>query len=210
MERQKAIQILAEAGRTAEVVEIIESHHRDASSAYAHIADDPDITEDAKRRREAAHYVRVMESVTRELSDLASRVRLVDHDDAGNIFGVKGLDGDPASLAISRRDAADRVAACESGEEVRELLERATRQGDEVLARACVENAVAKRDAKTANQYLETRPEHEEGLQRLWDQGPSNSGADFRVTMAISGLRPARLQGIPSYEIERLAQPVSR
>lgn len=205
MERQEAIKILTQAGRSGEAVEVMEKHHRSAEAAYRAIQVDPDLNDEAKQSRQADHYLGLMETVGRELTGLASRVQAVDHDDAAQIFGVKGLDGDPASLAISRRDAADRVAASGSVQEKRELLARATRSGDEVLARAVVEWAVQARDSKTANQYLETRPHHEAGLQRLWDARES-VGTDLRVTLALSGLRPDQLSHLHSHDLERLAR----
>jgi hypothetical protein len=205
VERQEAIKILTQAGRSDAAVEIMEKHHRGAEATYRAIQDDPDLNDEAKQSRQASHYLGVMETVGRQLTDMASRVRSVDHDDAGEIFGVKGLDGDPASLAISRRDAADRVASSGSVQEKRDLLARATRSGDEVLARAVVEWAVQARDSKTVNQYLETRPHHDEGLKRLWDAQRSG-GTDLRVTLAVAGLRPHQLRHLQPHEVERLAR----
>jgi hypothetical protein len=211
MDRTEATKLLAQAGRAGEAVEILQSKKRQYEGAYEAIQSNPDLTDTAKQSRQAAQYLSAMADVEKALVSQASRVQLVDHDDASNIFGTKGLDGDPASLAISRRDAADRVAACQNWDERRELLARATRSGDEVLARAVVEHAVTHQDAKTANQYLETRPQHEAGLKRLWEiEAGGDSQAQFAISLAIHGLRPAALSGLASLDIERLANPVPR
>ncbi|WP_156364650.1 hypothetical protein [Aeromicrobium sp. Leaf245] len=210
MDREQATKILTEAGREHEVVEILEGMHDRTSAAYKSIEDDPDLNDEAKQRRQATYYLGVMDEVNEKLSDLASRVTVVDHDDASTIFGVKDLDGDPASLAISRRDAGDRVDASDSVEDKRNLLDRALRSGDEVLARAVLEWAVQAGDKETVNRYLSARPEHQAGLERLWAAEHSPRRGSMRTAFALSGLRGGRLSGMTSYQIQALTEPAYR
>lgn len=206
MERQEAIKTLVKAGKASEVKEFLDSKAKSAQTQYRQIQDDPDLTDDAKRARVAKCYMSVIEGVNDELSRKASLVFHNDKDDASSVFGIKGLDGDPASLAISRRDAADRIAACSNAKEVRELLRRATRSGDEVLARAAVEWAVETQSAETANEYLKSRPQHEAALQRLWDGAKAESGSgSLQMAMAVGGLRPPGMFSMSDASINAVA-----
>jgi len=83
----------------------------DPSSAYAVIAADLDHSEDWKLTAYARRYATVMADLARRLTSAAATGSTQDQDDAARVYGIKGLPGDVASLAISRRDAGDRVAA---------------------------------------------------------------------------------------------------
>jgi len=208
MERQEAIKTLVKGGKGADVKKLLSEKADIAQRAYKEIQDNPDLTEEAKRVHQASHYVQMIKGVNAELSKMAGRVWITDQDDASSVFGVKGLDGDVASLAISRRDASDRIAACTSGDEVRELLQRATRSGDEVLARAAAEWGVEHRDARTVNEFLRTRPKAEAAVQRLWDGEAAERGGGMDIALALGGLRPTEMFSMSDSAIEAAAQPV--
>lgn len=205
MNTQEAIKALTAAGKTGEVTALLDREGASAARIYEEIRQDHTRTEEYKRWMMANAYTGRRQRVDKELSTMASRVVRVDRDDAERVFGVKGLPGDAASLAISRRDAADRVAGVTVASELRELLRRATRTGDEVLARAVAEKALDNQDADTLNQFIADRPEVDAAVERLWNANRASKDT-FGMTMHLSGLRPHELSGMDSGAIESLAR----
>jgi hypothetical protein len=110
------------------------------------------------------------------------------------VFGVGGIPGDAGSLAISSRDAADRVASA-SAEELRDLLDRATRSRDEVLARAVVQRAIEEGDPKVVNDFTARRPELLDPTERLWDRARRGDKAGMFTAMRTLGIAPVRKWG---------------
>ncbi len=89
-----------------------------------------------------------------------------------------------------------------------ELLERAERGGDEVLARAIAEVAVEHRDVDLLNRFLAARPALEDSAQRLLnasDRGERDTAGGFRFTLALSALRPQGLASLNRFAVESLA-----
>lgn len=204
METQEAIKSLAAAGKGDEVKEYLEAEAKRANANFARIRGESMYTDEAKRWQLAVAYVQQRRRVDQELADKASRVIRTDRDDAERVFGVKGLAGDAASLVISRRDAADRVAAVKERSELRELLRRATRSGDEVLARAVAERAVEMQDATTMNQFLADRPELDAAGERLWNAQRAEHDT-MGYSIHLLGLKPHELSGMDRAAIEHLA-----
>jgi hypothetical protein len=66
-------------------------------------------------------------------------------------LGNADLPGDPASVALSRRDADERAAQLTNADAAAELLRKADTNGDEALARAVAAHSV---DQVLANQVL--------------------------------------------------------
>lgn len=186
MKTQEAAKVLAAAGKRADVEALFSRHARTAATQYEQIRAD-DSTQEAKRWQLAVACTRRRREVDQELAEMASREVRVDRDDAANVFGVKGLEGNAASLTISRRDAADRAAAIQDREELRELLARATRSGDEVLARAVAD-----------------RPHLEDAAERLWNAEQAKSNT-LGVTMRLLDLMPAELSDMDFDSIQTLA-----
>jgi hypothetical protein len=204
MNTQDAMKTLATGGKTREVRELLAAAADAADRKFAQIRDAADFTDDAKRRHLAIASVRVRYDLDDKLERLAARVVSTDRDDAAAVFGTRGLPGDAASLAISRRDAADRVGALTAVER-RDLLRRATRSGDEVLARAIVERAIEEQDDITVHQFCEDRPELDAPVERLWN-GQRGETDSMMMSLGLLGLRPAELAGMSSDAIEHLAE----
>lgn len=204
MNTQEAIKALAAAGKGSEVKAYLTAEATKAAGRYDQIRNESMYTDEAKRWQLAVAYVQQRRRIDQELADKASKVIRTDRDDAERVFGVKGLNGDAASLVISRRDAADRVAAVEERTELRELLRRGTRSGDEVLARAVAERAVEMQDATTMNQFLADRPELDAAGERLWNAQRSEHET-FSYSMQLGAVRPHELSGMPAVSIEALA-----
>jgi hypothetical protein len=165
-------------------------------------------TEDWKRREIAKVYIAMREERDEEVERsrrrlAAERQRLEDR-----VFGVDGLPGDKASLAISRRDAGDRAARLENPMRALDLLARADRSGDEPLARAIAEVAYERDWAEVANRFADSRPAMQRPLEELWNTEEPRTGGMARIgeEMARSVIKPEELQGMSDFEIDRLAQ----
>lgn len=205
MNRQEAIKALLRAGKAKEMTQVIDEAVAAANRAYKAERDNRDLSDEAKRRYIAGEYVRHDRDLTDRLVRMASAVVSTDRGDAAKVFGIGGLRGDVANLTILQRDAADRVAAVTEHDQLRDLLARATRSGDEVLARAIAEKAVAQRDAKILNQFLEDRPHLRDAGERLW-QAETAEDDSFGVTMRLVGLRPEEVGGMSVASAQALAE----
>jgi hypothetical protein len=113
--------------------------------------------------------------------------------------------GSRASLAVSYRDAQDRVARLEREDEALELLARADRSGDEILARAVVERSVEQQWLGVLNTYADARPGTEPKLQRLIDMDSLNMRDSLAREMSYSVAAPAEVAGLVDSELNRLA-----
>lgn len=193
------------AGRGGEIRTYLREEAGKVESVYNSIRRDETLSESGKLQNLAGAYLAMRVRVDREVESRATRVMGADRDDASSVFGTKGIPGDPASLTISRRDASDRVASITSREELRELLRRATRSGDEVLARAVAERALEDEDDATMHLFLADRPNLDAAAERLWNarQAEANSFGDI---VAASELYPGELYGMTTEAIESVAQ----
>lgn len=191
MNRQEAIRALVKGGKSKEAKELVTEYVTKAGSRYDSIRADATRSDDYKRYELAVTARRLNNELTDKLVDMAARVVNTDVEDAARAFGTKGLSGDAASLIISRRDAGDRVAEVSNKEDLMSLLTRATRSGDEVLARAAAERAVELQYADVVNKFLESRPELDASVERLWNSARADAGgAGMEFTLALTGLKP--------------------
>jgi hypothetical protein len=206
MDTQEAMRALVAASRDAEVVELLTDAAEKVERSYRAVREDRMLSDEARKWQMAVAFSQTRRTVDQRLSEMASRTVRDDRDDAARVFGVKGLAGDQASLVISRRDAGDRVAQVTERAELRELLRRATRTGDEVLARAVAERAVTEEDVKTMEEFLNARPELESAGERLWNANRAGGGSMLGFNMHLSALTPPELSGMGRDAIEHLAQ----
>lgn len=192
MDSCEAMNVLARAGRRAEAQEIVEREAEAAQAEYRSIEADETRTAEFKRHEIQRAYEARRTRLDEKLANLAKSAAKAEQQDAIRLFGTADLPGDTASLTISRRDAADRVASVQNRQELQELLSRANRSGDEVLARAVAEKALELRDVDTLNAFLADRPQLDAAAQRLWDAARRGTSAQARLqhTMLLSGLRP--------------------
>src|SRR5688572_23037885 len=122
MDASEAMSVLQRAGRGAEAREVVDQLAKSAHAAYEQINSDDTRTADYKREALTRHYAGVRDEAARTLSRLAESAQAAERRDAARVFGTDGLAGDAASLMISRRDAADRVASATNSSQLRELL----------------------------------------------------------------------------------------
>lgn len=189
MERRDAIKALARAGKYNEVLELIDERAHVARQQFDYIRSDGTRTEEWKRWALARASKAAADGLDGELAARAKRVVGTDRLDASSVFGTLGVNGDEASKIISRRDAGDRVADINDPAELKTLLARATRSGDELLARAVAERALEIQDAPTLEAFMADRPAKTESVTRLWDAERATNDT-FKVTMRTSQLLP--------------------
>lgn len=199
------LKTLTAAGKGKEARQLLEARASRAAREYDLIRSDASLSEAGKRQRLAGVATQVRREAEAEIAKLAARVIDLDRDDAGKVLGVSGLQGDPASLVISRRDAADRVAQTSTREELQELLRRATRSGDEVLARAVAEKALEELDAKTMNQFLADRPLLDDAANRLWNARQAETDG-FSIAIQAADLSPHEFFGMDSDAVREIAE----
>lgn len=194
MEALESMRILAQAGQGQEARSVVQKHADAASRSYAAISLDGTRSDDFKREEISRVYDDTKATVASELERMARAARAKSANDAASVFGTSGLSGDPASLAISRRDAGDRVAGAKDRAELQNILERANRSGDEVLARAVAERAYDHQDVDTLNKFLDTRPHLNEAAQRLWNSVDSSGlTQSMQWAFELAALQPPRL-----------------
>ncbi|HEX2577808.1 MAG TPA: hypothetical protein VHK88_15765 [Aquihabitans sp.] len=202
----QALYKLNAAGKADDALAAIRKHSDSLERVCKEIRNDNTRTESHKRWRMAVVSSQARLGTDHDLHRLAAGVTLTDRGDAARVFGVEGLPGDAATLVISRRDAADRVAKITDRNELRALLAQATRTGDEVLARAVAERAMAERDDKTLHAFCDDRPALDSAVERLWKSGAAEPGVPMELTMQLGALAPPELQGMSSGSIASLAR----
>jgi hypothetical protein len=175
-------------------------------SAYAALDADREHNDDWKRTQYSRKYISVMTSLSRQLTAAATSASTGDQDDAARVFGIKGLPGDVASLAISRRDAGDRVGEVSDAITLQRLLDTAIRNGDDVLAHAIVENAVCSGFVDIVNAFNAAYPNLSAAVERLWTaEHRKMSTLDVKVAWRIAALKPAFISNLQDYEIQSAA-----
>ncbi len=204
MNRQDHIKKLVENGKTADLVALTERIADRARASYAAIMNNDRLSDSGRRKDLAITFANYDDELSREIKAQADRIFTIDRDDASTVFGTKGLVGDPASLTISMRDAADRVDSIGNQVELKQVLERATRTGDEVLARAVVRKAVESRYADVVNAFTAARPDLLDATERLWSQEEAK-GVPFGYTAARYGLIPPGFESASASEIRAAA-----
>lgn len=204
MNRDEALGVLTKAGMSRQAVEMATGINNFLAQTCDSIRQDATWSSDYKRQRIAAAYLNTRAKVDEQLIKMAGGVARQEKTDAATVFGVRNLPGDPASLSVSRRDAGDRVSQIQDSEELRALLARAERNGDEVLARAIAERALELSDIDTMNDFLGTRPAFDDAAQRLWDQKTTGEEVTFMLGVQVHVDRPADLTGLQDWELQSL------
>jgi hypothetical protein len=181
------------------------------STSYDDIANDASRSQDWKTTQAAKRYIAVMASLATKLTATANTAGSQDADDASRVYGVKGLTGDPASLAISRRDAGDRVADITDPQQLRDLLDSSVRQGDVVLSHAIAEAAIKSGDVDTTNAFSAAYADLAPGVERLWAaEHRKMTGLDITVAWRVAALKPPALASKLDYEIQQAAAGQAR
>lgn len=176
-----------------------------ASKTYDHITNDISRTPEWKTGAAAKAYTGVMSNLAKRLTTAANIASTQNSDDSSRVFGVKGLTGDPAALANSRRDAVDRAAKITDPRERQAHLKDAL-DHDPVMARALLSSAVQMGDIDSVNTFSDRHPVHDKALQRLWDAARSADNPPPMIEhFAIAALKPTPLKSMADFQIASLA-----
>lgn len=194
-DRQRQVLSVLRAGKGNELDELMSRLSVRAQGNYAAVDNDDTRTEEWKKERIDQLHTSTIDTLDTELAKLARSHSDTHRKDFGAVFGTDGVAGDAASLAISRRDAGDRVASVNATGDLLDLLERADLSGDEVLARAVAERAYQQGNATVLERFLETRPALQEQAKRLWQRRDDRDWVVdqlWNFSMKFGGLKPAR------------------
>jgi hypothetical protein len=173
-----------------------------AAGAYTNIDGDTSRSDQWKLSAYARRYTDTMTTLARKLTAAATTAGRQDTTDAANVFGIAGLPGDVASLAIASRDAQDRAAAVTDTSQRQALLAQAVRNGDATLARALVQSAFDANDTDTINAFMTAFPEIADAVDRLWTaQNQRTTGLDLTTAWRLGALKPRALAALQDYEI---------
>lgn len=185
-------------------VELIKKYREQYEPRFEDIRNDDTRTPQWKATEMARVYRDLTQRLEREIEDLEEgagrRIRQLE----ARVFGTESLPGDPASLSISRRDASDRVDQLETNEQALTLLRKASRSGDEVLARSIAQWAYEQQSMEVANAFLTDRPELDAPFSELWGNArPAKIRDDIAFQMIKDSLRPPELPADP-FALQRL------
>jgi hypothetical protein len=149
--------------------EAAERVRRRCGEEVAALRADGDLSSEGLQRKLAEAYAKARAELktlaSSEQTDLVARKATLEQ----RFFGTrKETVGDPASQAISARDAADRAAQLQTPAEAMDLLQRAESNGDDILAAAVVRHALASSSSgirqvddrwdEVGRAYLDARP----------------------------------------------------
>jgi hypothetical protein len=170
--------------------------------SYDSILSDGSRSDAWKLQASARQYIRVVTTLADDLTGVAGAASNQYRQDASTVFGTEGLAGDPATLTVSRRDAAQRVEDVNDSVLLQRLLAQAAEIGDEVLARAVAQKAVESQDFGTLNEFVSLYPQLAAAAQRLWDCATrKTTGADITTAWRVAALKPAILKPLQDYEV---------
>lgn len=182
-----------------------------AQTAYYLISSDGELTVEARQARLAKVYVAAFDDMQKLVASTtganeARRQQLVQ-----KVFGTAGLPGDPASLAMSARDAAERVAQIDVADaySASQLLQRADMLGDEVLARAVAAAAYTNPLggwSSVLDEFLEDRPAAAQALAELSQLDQANAAlTSFGYNWQFQVQKPAELSGVDDWKLRAMA-----
>lgn len=189
MKLQEAINILGRAGRGPEARKLIEAAGRRAKTHYDAIRADASLSEQGQAAQLTEAHAGYLANLADELTQRAEQAARDDRLDCAMVFGTWGIAGDATSLTISRRDAADRVSSIDNPDDLLDLLRRATRSSDEVLARAIAQHATENGYARVMHAFVADRPELDAAAERLWNAA-HNSGESMAGGIALMAIAP--------------------
>ncbi|CAM5742446.1 hypothetical protein MAUB1S_01524 [Mycolicibacterium aubagnense] len=215
---QQAIAQLRSVGAFDQAADIVLSTYTatagDATHASAFADLDADTSHTNKYLLEAyaTRYKRIMAGLASKLTAAAVSATAQDRQDASAVFGVAGLPGDAASLAISLRDAQQLASLSTNHDELQRKLAKAIREGDDVLARAIASQANDLGYSDLLNQFAEAYPALQPAITRLTAAAGAMTTTTKAATISLAvgsmlaGLKPPALQNLSDYEIDLAAQ----
>ena len=177
-----------------------------ADARYAEIRNNPDLSQEAKRRAIAKFYLVTKAGVDKLKSDLDAATNGRQEALARQLYGIPApADG---SVAISYRDAQDRAGKAEDESAAIALVNRAMVAGDDLQVRALLEVGYSNAWSGVINAYTDRDPTKEAIAEELWDLTTvSGKPANNIFTGYLNYLtpQPPELSGLTDYVIQELA-----
>ncbi len=166
------------------IQEKMQTNQRRYRQRVEQIRADEDLNEHARRRhlKEAHQEARtkhgeLFEAQRQQITERLEKKRKA-------VLGPPHISGaDKASLAISYRDALDRVSSITESKVLTEKLQRAENTGDDVLARAILARGYELRDESVVGSYLEKYPNDLERWNRFMDAAQEYNTLDEQNRM---------------------------
>lgn len=194
---------LARLGRASDAEDALDTAE---STSYDAILSDTSRSQSWITTECARRYISVMTQLGAQLDSLARDAQATYKADAAKVFGIDGLDGDPATLTISLRDAQDRIADEYDTVKLGRLLDQAVLNGDDVKAHAIAEQAVTSNNPDVTQQFMTAYPNLADATQRLWDTARNRiTTAGVTTAWRVGALKPGILGNLQPYEIEAAA-----
>lgn len=173
-----------------------------------------DLTQDAIKAQIAQAYVKASDDMAALQSQTSGNVEARRAQLQQQVFGTVGISGDPASLAMSARDASERVAQIDVTDwyAAQQLLDRAELTGDEVLARQIAAAAYSNPLggwSSVLDSFLAKRPAAAQALVELGSLNATASArrqifSDWQFIIPL----PPQLAGLDDWRIRALAAQV--
>lgn len=182
-----------------------------AETAYALYRSNGEMTAEAILARLAQVYVRASDDMEALKAGSAGGNETRKSELLRQVFGTAGVPGDPASLAMSARDAAERVAQVDVSDAhgALALLQRAELIGDEVLARAVAAAAYGNPFGswnEVLDQFIGSRPNVAKALAELAQLEQSTDPfSSFNRNWGFVLQQPAELAGMADWQVRALA-----
>lgn len=131
------------------------------------IVNDPALTPDGKRERlEPLHR-----QVTEQIADLHAREKTAVRSEKENLerrlFGLSPSSSTDPATVVSYRDAQSRARELEDAGDAQEIYQSALRSGDDILAAAVLEQALARGWSEIRQDYLDRHPSARDDLDDL-------------------------------------------
>lgn len=201
-----ALQTLQRLGQSALAEPLLTEAADEIAAVSSPIDLDTSRSDSYKLTAQAKLYINVIGALAGKLTAAANTAGAQDAADAASVFGIKGLPGDVASLAISRRDAGDRASNITDPIQRQRLLKQAARTGDDCLSRAIVQSAFDFNDPDTINAFMSAYPDLAPAVQRLWDAAHRKTTAvDLAMSWQLAALKPPAISSLADYEIASAA-----
>lgn len=169
-----------------------------------------ELTADAIRARIAEAWVKATDDMAALQAQASGASEARSAQLTRQVFGTAGVPGDPASLAMSARDASERVAQIDVTDwySAQQLLDRAEATGDEVLARAVAAAAYANPLggwSTVLDAFLARRPAAAQALGELASMGNRSAQSDLFAAWQFVVPVPPQLAGLDDWRIRALA-----
>lgn len=166
------------------IQEQMEKNNRRYRQRVEQIREDPDLNEDARYRylKEAHQEARTKHGELFE-EQRRSVVERLEKKRKAALSAPHIPGADKASLAMSYRDALDRVGGIDTADRLQEVLKRAELTGDRVLARAALYRGYELESEEVVGTYLEAYPSDRGAWNEFMEAAQEHNALEKQVRM---------------------------